>query len=78
MHLELGLRETGRLKGRYTVRMGLAPEAARPWLRVLQLFARPAERTNVFLNDLRYALRSWLREPGFALAAILTLALGVG
>ena len=38
----------------------------------------PTERTTVFLNDLRYAFRSWLREPGFALAAILTLALGVG
>jgi len=40
--------------------------------------SRPTERTTVFLNDLRYAFRSWLREPGFALAAILTLALGVG
>ncbi len=40
--------------------------------------APPAERTTVFLNDLRYAFRSWLRAPGFALAAILTLVLGVG
>ena len=31
-----------------------------------------------FLHDLRYGLRTFIRQPAFALTAILALALGIG
>jgi putative ABC transport system permease protein len=40
--------------------------------------ARPVEWLDHCFRDLRYACRSLRRNPGFAAAAILTLALGIG
>jgi putative ABC transport system permease protein len=40
--------------------------------------AEPLFRLEIFLKDVRYALRSLLRAPAFALAASATLALAIG
>jgi hypothetical protein len=45
VHLSLVVKETGRLKGRYTVRMDLVPEAARRLAETLQQLADQADPT---------------------------------
>ena len=38
----------------------------------------PLERMDTILRDVRYALRTLARQPGFSLAVAVTLALGIG
>jgi len=38
----------------------------------------PGAEVGLMLNDLRYALRALRQNPGFALTAIISIALGIG
>jgi len=50
------------------------------WLALVSDLARtaPREQISALVQDVRHAWRTWRRTPVLALAAILTLALGVG
>jgi predicted permease len=79
-HLEMATQEN--------LRRGLAPEEARRQARlrlggVSQVRestrdARGIRWVDDIVADIRYALRGFVRTPGFAVAAVLTLGLGIG
>ena len=53
---------------------------ARFWLGALLDILRvaPAQHLEVLMRDVRYALRTFMRSPAFSIAAIVTMAIGIG
>ena len=84
--LPLEMRETHGVEMEQVMRDSLSELPAKRtarvhfWLAALVDILRvaPGQHLEVLMRDVRYAIRTFLRTPGFTAAAILTMALGIG